>query len=138
MAAAGTFLIMPPSGLATSRLLCPRHTSRRCKYLNFFFLESLCHYFRIYWNDLCTETNSSGSEGTEYIITCNSPVEGRYITVQRKNANSAINLAEVVQVLTVPHAPNMLTVMKWNDVQEEDLSQECPDTHPFAFLDVRS
>ena len=65
-------------------------------------------------------------------------MEGRYITVQRKNANSAINLAEVVRVLTVPHAPNMLTVMKWNDVQEEDLSQECPDTHPFAFLDVRT
>ena len=49
---------------------------------------------------------------------------------------ACMSAAQVLEVMTNWHTPVTMSVMRWQDVEEEDLSQQCPASHPFAFHNV--
>ena len=60
------------------------------------------------------------------------------MTVQRATGGfDNMNLAEFEIVTSESlHQPIRSDVFKWNTVSDEELSQECPESHPFAFNQV--
>ena len=60
------------------------------------------------------------------------------MTVQRASGGiDYMNLAEFEIVTSESlHQPIRSDVFKWNTVSDEELSQECPESHPFAFNQV--
>ena len=49
---------------------------------------------------------------------------------------ACMSAAQVLEVMTSWRTPVTMSVMRWQDVEEEDLSQQCPASHPFAFHNV--
>ena len=60
------------------------------------------------------------------------------MTVQRATGGfDNMNLAEFEIVTSESlHQPIKSDVFKWNTASDEELSQECPESHPFAFNQV--
>ena len=56
------------------------------------------------------------------------------MSLQRfKGDQQPINLVEIKIETNPDFVPTKRTVMMWNNVTEDDLNQECPQSHPFAF-----
>ena len=49
---------------------------------------------------------------------------------------ACMSAGQVLEVMQSWRAPVTMSVMRWQDVEEEDLSQQCPASHPFAFHNV--